>query len=102
MIHGAASTVLAANVWDGTQPSWGPFAGLGTQAKVLIDVVMAAGLVVCFAIAAWGASKQRIGSSSRNSMHAEEGKGLIVSGLAGAFIIGSLGTIFTIIYGLAL
>lgn len=105
MIHEAAGQVLAAGIGDvinGVAPSWGPFGALGTQAKVVIDVVMAAALVVCIGIAAWGASKQRVGSSSRNSMHAEEGKGLIVSGIAGAFIIGSLGTIFTIVYGLAI
>lgn len=32
-------------------------------------------------------------------MHSEEGKGLLISGLAGAFIVGSLATVFTIIYG---
>ena len=32
---------------------------------------------------------------------AEQGKGLIVAGLTGVFIIGSLGTLFTIVYGMA-
>lgn len=35
-------------------------------------------------------------------MAAEHGKGLIVAGLTGAFIVGSLGTLFTIVYGLAI
>jgi len=31
----------------------------------------------------------------------EQGKGLIIAGLTGVFIIGSLGTLFTIVYGMA-
>jgi hypothetical protein len=38
----------------------------------------------------------------RDSFSAEQGKGLIVAGLTGIFIIGSLGTLFTIIYGMAI
>jgi hypothetical protein len=38
----------------------------------------------------------------RDSFSAEQGKGLIVSGLAGVFIVGSLGTLFTIVYGMAI
>lgn len=90
------------NVIGGVAPSWGPFGTLGAEARTMIDVVMAAGIAICMTIAAWGASKQRFGSTARNSMHAEEGKGLIVAGMTGTFLIGSLATIFTIIYGMSL
>jgi hypothetical protein len=87
----------------GIAPDWGPFGAVGQQAKVLIEVVMAAAILICLGIAIWGAAKQRIGATAlRDSFSAEQGKGLIVAGLTGVFIIGSLGTLFTIVYGMAI
>lgn len=64
---------------------------------------MAVALLFCLAIAIWGAAKQRIGATAlRDTFSAEQGKGLIIAGLTGVFIIGSLGTLFTIIYGMAI
>jgi hypothetical protein len=90
------------SVVGGVSPSWGPFGSLGAQATTVIDVVMAAVLVICVVIALFGASKQRFGGASRNSMHAEEGKSLLISGLAGAFIVSSLMTLFTVTYGMGI
>ncbi|HZD79614.1 MAG TPA: hypothetical protein VE646_06200 [Actinomycetota bacterium] len=87
----------------GLAPNWGPFGKLGAEARVMIEVIMAAAVLVCLGIAAWGAAKQRIGSTAlRDTFSAEQGKGLIIAGLTGVFIIGSLGTIFTIVYGMAI
>ena len=87
----------------GIAPDWGPFAAVGTEARTMIQVIMALAILICMAIAIWGAAKQRIGSTAlRDSFSAEQGKGLIVAGLTGIFIIGSLGTLFTIIYGMAI
>ena len=86
----------------GIAPNWGPFATVGQQARVMIEVIMAAAILVCLGIAIWGAAKQRIGATTmRDTFSAEQGKGLIIAGLAGVFIIGSLGTLFTIVYGMA-
>lgn len=86
----------------GIAPSWGPFGNLGTEARVIVQVVMAVAILLCLAIAIWGAAKQRIGATAlRDTFSAEQGKGLIVAGLTGVFIIGSLGTVFTIVYGMA-
>jgi len=88
---------------NGIAPDWGPFGAVGQQAKVLIEVIMAAAILICLAMAIWGAAKQRIGATAlRDSFSAEQGKGLIVAGLTGVFIIGSLGTLFTIVYGMAI
>lgn len=89
-------------VVGGVAPNWGPFAALGGTAVTIIDVVMASVIVICMIVALVGASKQRVGSSSRNGMQAEEGKGLLISGVAGAFIVASLGTVFTVVYGLGI
>ena len=89
-------------VVGGVAPDWGPFGGLGTTAKTIIDLVMASVIVICMLVALVGASKQRVGASSRNGMQAEEGKGLLLSGIAGAFIVASLATVFTLVYGLGI
>ncbi|MER5836355.1 hypothetical protein ABT116_37450 [Streptomyces sp. NPDC002130] len=86
----------------GIAPDWGPFGALGTEAKTMIQVIMALAILICLALAIWGAAKQRIGATAlRDTFSAEQGKGLIVAGLTGVFIIGSLGTVFTIVYGMA-
>ncbi|KAB8158334.1 MULTISPECIES: hypothetical protein [Streptomyces] len=91
------------NIIGGIAPDWGPFAAVGNEARTMIQVIMALAILICMAIAIWGAAKQRIGSTAmRDSFSAEQGKGLIVAGLTGIFIIGSLGTLFTIIYGMAI
>lgn len=87
----------------GIAPNWGPFGSLGAEAKIMIEVVMAVAILLCLGIAIWGAAKQRIGATAlRDTFSAEQGKGLIVAGLTGVFIIGSLGTLFTIVYGMAI
>lgn len=102
----ATATVLAAggdisSVVSGLAPNWGPFGALGNQARVIIQAVMAAVVVVCVIVALVGASKQRVGGGSRNNaLEAEQGKAMFLSGLVGAFLVGSIGTIFTIVYGL--
>jgi hypothetical protein len=105
----ALATVLAAGngnigtIINGIAPNWGPFGSVGQQAKVLIEVIMAAAILICLGIAIWGAAKQRIGATAlRDSFSAEQGKGLIIAGLTGVFIIGSLSTLFTIVYGMAI
>jgi hypothetical protein len=87
----------------GIAPDWGPFSQVGTEARVMIEVIMATAILICLGIAIWGAAKQRIGATAlRDTFSAEQGKGLIVAGLTGVFIIGSLGTLFTIVYGMAI
>jgi hypothetical protein len=87
----------------GIAPDWGPFAKVGAEAKVMVEVVMAVAILLCLALAIWGAARQRIGSTTmRDTFSAEQGKGLIIAGLSGVFIIGSLGTLFTIVYGMAI
>jgi len=89
-------------VVGGVSPSWGPFGSLGTQSKVLIGVVMAAVLVACLVMALIGAAKQRVGGVSGNSMRSEDGKSLLISGVAGVFLVASLGTIVVVVYGMGL
>ena len=97
------STNSIDTIIGGIAPNWGPFGKVGTEAKVLIEVVMATAILLCLGIAVWGAAKQRIGATAlRDTFSAEQGKGLIVAGLTGVFIIGSLSTLFTIVYGMAI
>lgn len=87
----------------GIAPNWGPFGKLGTEGRIVVEVIMAAAVLACMGIAAWGSAKQRLGASTtRDSFAAEQGKGLIIAGLTGVFLIGSMGTLFTIVYGMAI
>jgi len=87
----------------GIAPNWGPFGQVGNQARVMVEVVMATAIIMCLGMAVWGAAKQRIGATQlRDTFSAEQGKGLIVAGLTGVFLVGSLGTLFTIVYGMAI
>jgi hypothetical protein len=87
---------------NGVKPSWGPFASVGNQARVLIGVLWAAALLVCVAITIWGASQQRLGSGTYNSAAAERGKALFSSGLVGCVILGSIPALTAIAYGLGI
>src|SRR3954471_19681685 len=86
----------------GIAPDWGPFGALGTEAKTMIQVVMAVAILLCLGIAIWGARKHLSGATAlQTAFSAEQGKGVIIAWLTGVFIIGSLGTLFTIVYGMA-
>jgi hypothetical protein len=103
MEHFLAAGGSIDTIIGGLAPDWGPFGKLGAEARVMIEVIMAGAVLVCLGLAAWGAAKQRIGATAlRDTFSAEQGKGLIIAGLAGVFIIGSLGTLFTIVYGMAI
>jgi hypothetical protein len=60
----------------GIAPDWGPFGSLGNEARVMVEVVMAVAILLCLALAVWGAAKQRIGATAlRDTFSAEQGKG---------------------------
>ncbi len=109
MLARARFQVLAADQADlrgilgDVRPDFGPFGEIGDTARLAINVIMAGALLLCFALAIWGAAKQRIGSTAlRDTFSAEQGKGLIIAGLVGVVIIGSLQTVFVIMFGLGL
>ena len=63
--HLAADPPKKANIdtiIGGIAPDWGPFATLGSEARVMVEVVMAVAILACLALAVWGAAKQRIGA----------------------------------------
>lgn len=108
-IH-AGTDVLAAggnigHLVGGVAPNWGPFAAIGSTAQTVIEAVMAAAIIVCLGTAVWGASQIRLGNSSmggHDTVMVDRGRKMLVSSLIGVFIVGSLGTVFTIVYGLAI
>ena len=101
----AAGSGSIGNLVGGVAPNWGPFAAIGTTAQTVVEAIMAAVVVICLATAAWGASQIRLGNSSmgqHDTVMVDKGRKMVVSGLVGAFLIGSLGTLFTIVYGMAI
>jgi heme/copper-type cytochrome/quinol oxidase subunit 2 len=97
------ATILAAGVGDlvnGLSPDWGPFAAVGTKARVIIQVLMAAVVLILFGMAIWGAWQIRVGNSQQNTMDVKQGKTMVISSLAGLFLIASMSTIFGIVFGM--
>ncbi|MBA0053661.1 hypothetical protein E0L36_23170 [Streptomyces sp. AJS327] len=96
-------TVLAAGVdmIRSVQPAWGPFAKFGTTAKTLLGAVAAVALVISAGTFIVGLAKSKgMVGEGHSTMETSRGKGMMVGGLAGVFLIASLGTIFAITYGL--
>lgn len=97
---------LADSVGDvigGVEPSWGPFGALGSTAKVVIGVAAAFVLVASAFIFLVGIAKSKGWVGSGNStMHTDTGKGQIIGGLVGIFLVASAGALFTLVYGMGI
>ncbi|MFC1435347.1 hypothetical protein ACEZDB_32375 [Streptacidiphilus sp. N1-3] len=86
----------------GVVPSWGPFGALGKTAKTVIDVVMAGVISALLGRAALGAYNIKIGEGQNDIAQVSRGKKEVGGSLIGAFVVASLGTIFTIVYGMGI
>ncbi|MEE1737074.1 hypothetical protein PUR49_11260 [Streptomyces sp. BE147] len=95
------ATTLAAGVGhlvNGLSPDWGPFGAVGAKAQMVIQVLMAAVVLILFGTAVWGAWQIRVGNSQQNTMDVKQGKTMVLSSLAGLFLIASMSTIFGIVF----
>jgi hypothetical protein len=92
------------DLFKGLAPNWGPFAKLGAEARTVVQVIMAAVLMVCLGTAFIGAGKIRFGQSeySHDPIAIRDGRKLVYGGALGAFLVASMGTIFTIVYGMGI
>ncbi|MEW2493864.1 hypothetical protein AB0942_09990 [Streptomyces nodosus] len=100
-IQGA--TTLAGGVGDlvnGLSPDWGPFSAVGSKARTIIQVLMAAVVLILFGMAIWGAWQIRVGNSQQNTMDVKQGKTMVISALAGLFLVASMSTLFGIVFGM--
>jgi hypothetical protein len=88
----------------GLHPDWGPFGALGSTGKTVIDALMAGGLLVCIGRAIVGAAKIKAGQSeySHDPIAVQDGRKLMFGGMIGAFLIASMATLFTIVYGMGI
>ncbi|MCM2388776.1 hypothetical protein [Streptomyces albipurpureus] len=99
--------ILAANgdigsLVDGVAPDWGPFAALGATARTVVQAIMAGVIVSLLGRAALGAFHIKVGEGQHDTAQVSKGKKEVGGSLIGAFAVGSLGTIFTIVYGLGI
>ncbi len=104
MVTLASAHLLAAGLGDviqGVSPSWGPFGAVGGKAKVALGVIWAAALAFVVGRTIWGAALQQFGARSYNSDSAEQGKQMFRGGLVGIAVLGSITTLATIAYGMA-
>lgn len=93
---------LLAAVWDGISPDWGPFSKVGNTAKTIIAALMAGIILWLFARAIAAAGTMQVGRQQMNSMQAEDGRAKLISSLVALAIVASMGTIFTIVFGLGI
>ncbi|MGW7295377.1 hypothetical protein ACWGIB_23665 [Streptomyces xiamenensis] len=103
----AHTLVLAANggigsLVNGVAPDWGPFAALGDTARTVVQVIMAGVIVALLGRAAFGAFHIKIGESQHDVAQVSKGKKDVGAALVGAFVVASLGTVFTIVYGMGI
>jgi hypothetical protein len=103
---GAKIQYLADGVGDvvgGVKPSWGPFGSVGNTSKTLLAVVAALVLAMSVGTFLFGIAKSKGWVGSGNStMHTDTGKGQIVGGLVGIFLVASCATIVSIVYGMGI
>ncbi|MGP4115371.1 hypothetical protein ACTWP5_31295 [Streptomyces sp. 4N509B] len=101
----SGAMALAANggigdLVNGVAPDWGPFADLGGTARTVVQAIMAGVIVALLGRAALGAFHIRVGESQHDITQVSKGKKDVGAALVGAFVVASLGTVFTIVYGL--
>jgi hypothetical protein len=99
--------VLAANgsigsLVNGIAPDWGPLAALGNTARTVIQAIMAGVVLALLGRAALGAFHIKVGEGQHDVAQVSKGKKEVGGSLVGAFVVGSLGTIFTIVYGMGI
>ncbi|GHE67289.1 MULTISPECIES: hypothetical protein [Streptomyces] len=90
------------NLVNGIAPDWGPFAALGNTARTVIQAIMAGVVLALLGRAALGAFHIKVGEGQHDVAQVSKGKKEVGGSLIGAFIVGSLGTIFTIVYGMGI
>ncbi|MFE7132878.1 hypothetical protein ACFVIM_18675 [Streptomyces sp. NPDC057638] len=102
----SGDSVFLANVDSvigGVEPNWGPFGALGGTAKVIIGAIAALVLVICAGIFLVGIAKSKGWLGSGNStMQSDQGKGMIIGGLTGIFLVASAGAIFGLVYAMGI
>ncbi|MGA5124409.1 hypothetical protein ACPCAG_14020 [Streptomyces pseudogriseolus] len=90
------------NLVNGIAPDWGPFAALGDTARTVIQAIMAGVVLALLGRAALGAFHIKVGEGQHDVAQVSKGKKEVGGSLIGAFVVGSLGTIFTIVYGMGI
>ncbi|MFJ4057552.1 hypothetical protein [Streptomyces albogriseolus] len=90
------------NLVNGIAPDWGPFAALGNTARTVIQAIMAGVVLALLGRAALGAFHIKVGEGQHDVAQVSKGKKEVGGSLIGAFVVGSLGTIFTIVYGMGI
>ncbi|MCT9075292.1 MULTISPECIES: hypothetical protein [Streptomyces] len=87
---------------NGLSPDWGPFGKLGTTGRTVIQALMAGVVLVLLGRAILGAVHLKVGEGQHDVAQVSKGKKEIAGSLVGAFVVASIGTIFTIVYGMGI
>lgn len=87
---------------NGLSPDWGPFGKLGKVGRTVIQALMAGVVLILLGRAILGAVHMKVGEGQHDVAQVSKGKKDIAGSLVGAFVVASIGTIFTIVYGMGI
>ncbi|MFB8242351.1 hypothetical protein ACFC58_38060 [Kitasatospora purpeofusca] len=86
----------------GLAPDWGPFASVGGTARTVIQAIMAAVILILLGRALIGVIHLKVGNSQHDTVQVKQGQKELAGSLVAAFIVASVGTLFTIVYGMGI
>ncbi|MFD5922297.1 hypothetical protein ACFVYP_36765 [Kitasatospora sp. NPDC058201] len=86
----------------GLAPDWGPFASVGGTARTVIQAIMAAVILILLGRALIGMVHLKVGGSQHDTVQVKQGQKELAGSLIAAFIVASIGTLFTIVYGMGI
>ena len=98
----ADSTTQVKTIVGGLAPNWGPFAAVGATGRTVIEIIMAAVVLILLGRAVIGVIHLRVGGGQHDTVQVKQGQKEVASSLIGAFAVASLGTLFTIVYGMGI
>ncbi|MFD6329174.1 hypothetical protein ACFWGI_06295 [Streptomyces niveus] len=84
---------------DGITPEWDVFGAVGDKARIIVGVIMAGAILFLLGSAVVGAVHIRVGNQQHNTMETKKGQTQVGSSLLGLFVVASMATLFTIVYG---
>ncbi|MFG2785821.1 hypothetical protein ACGFY7_49395 [Streptomyces prunicolor] len=87
---------------NGLSPDWGPFGKLGATGRTVVQALMAGVVLFLLGRAILGAAHMKIGEGQQDYAQVSKGKKEVSGSLVGVFVVASIGTIFTIVYGMGI
>ncbi|MEV6404112.1 hypothetical protein AB0M58_14355 [Streptomyces bobili] len=89
-------------LFNGLAPDWGPFVELNSTARTVIQVLMAGVLIYLLGRGVISFGNMKFGQSQNDPVALNQGRNNLIGSLVGAFGVASIGTLFTLVYGMGI